>query len=524
MDSEIKYNILYYGRHKYYQTMQNCALEGSKKYPNDISFRLFSGFSLVLSGRYQEGIRELDNLHSVRDVNIGAIVALIFAHRSCQTVDKEAVLMLDEKLKAERKSTTGMGLYFAALFLFLQQKVEKARDYLERFLKQNGESPEGLCLKGWIELMSDKSTKSKTASSCFKIVLEKDKKNLDASLGLVKVKELDRSYDEALALLNQVIVKNNTSILPLIEKMKLQLSTRDWEQALETSNRILTIDNNAIEAHRMKTLVIICREGNFNEGAINLKKLMAEIEKSESKNAKIFMDVAHLFASVCCRNSLILQETLRFAERAAQLEPGNADFLAELGYQHLMQGKLKEATRCFKNTTKLDDSSITGLTGLTLCQILSGGVNEQVKQQVEFLREIQSDDPSAELLFMSAMLSISPLDAAMALRQAVQVQLAKVRDVPYGIAYIRDINIDFLMKAVKENMKWALKAQFSDSVELYKNCLVVLDKIRKACPGLLEPQFEMARVHFLMGNLTEAKDVLTHVLGEFSTISTHASR
>lgn len=34
---------------------------------------------------------------------LGTLLALIYAHRHCQVVDKEAVTMLDAKLKEERK-------------------------------------------------------------------------------------------------------------------------------------------------------------------------------------------------------------------------------------------------------------------------------------------------------------------------------------------------------------------------------------------------------------------------------------
>jgi len=147
MDSDLRNKIYFCGRFKYFQTMQSSAMEGIKRYPNDVSYRLLNGFALVLNGRYQESIRELDSLYNLKEYGVGAIVALIYAHKSCQTVDKEALEMLEEKLKSDRKSSTKMGLYFAALFFYFKDKFEKAREYLDRHLKQNSESLDGLCLK-----------------------------------------------------------------------------------------------------------------------------------------------------------------------------------------------------------------------------------------------------------------------------------------------------------------------------------------------------------------------------------------
>jgi hypothetical protein len=36
----------------------------------------------------QEGIRELDPLQSFSEVQLGALLALIHAHKKCQTIDK----------------------------------------------------------------------------------------------------------------------------------------------------------------------------------------------------------------------------------------------------------------------------------------------------------------------------------------------------------------------------------------------------------------------------------------------------
>ena len=54
--------------------------------------------------------------------------------------DREAVQALDAKLKDERKSAGEKGLYFGGLFLFHNQKYDKAREYIDRALKLNAEA------------------------------------------------------------------------------------------------------------------------------------------------------------------------------------------------------------------------------------------------------------------------------------------------------------------------------------------------------------------------------------------------
>ena len=83
---------------------------------------------------------------------LGALVGLIQAHKSCLTVDKEAVATYDTRLKEERKKATDESLYYAALFLLYLDKAEKAREYVDRLLKINPNSVDGLNLKGWVEV------------------------------------------------------------------------------------------------------------------------------------------------------------------------------------------------------------------------------------------------------------------------------------------------------------------------------------------------------------------------------------
>ena len=60
-----------------------------KRFSGDPAFRFFYGMALVLEGRVQEGIRELDPLQGYSEVMLGSLLALIHAHKQCLTVDKE---------------------------------------------------------------------------------------------------------------------------------------------------------------------------------------------------------------------------------------------------------------------------------------------------------------------------------------------------------------------------------------------------------------------------------------------------
>ena len=64
-------------------------------------------------------------------------------------------------------------LYYAGVALFFSNRNDKAREYIDRLLKLNPSSIEGLALKGWIELNAGKDTKARNINQFFDRVLER---------------------------------------------------------------------------------------------------------------------------------------------------------------------------------------------------------------------------------------------------------------------------------------------------------------------------------------------------------------
>lgn len=48
------------------------------------------------------------------------------------------------------------------------------------------------------------------------------------------------------------------------------------------------------------------------------------------------------------------------------MAPDNAEFATELGYQMILQGKVKEALKWYKTAMRLDETSVPSLTGKVL--------------------------------------------------------------------------------------------------------------------------------------------------------------
>ncbi|XP_076366451.1 LOW QUALITY PROTEIN: tetratricopeptide repeat protein 21B-like [Tachypleus tridentatus] len=517
-DSEalLKAKIHYYCREKYFHAMQNAAVEGLKKFMGDPVYRFYFGISLVLEGRVQEGIRELDSVQDSRDVMVGSLLALVYAHRKCKVVDREAVSQLDAKLKEKRKQAGEMGLYYGGVFLFFTARYDKAKEYIDRMLKISPSSKEGLVLKGWLEVMASKGSPGKHILQLFEVAGSMD---IDAVFGKAKFYEKNGSYILALELLGQAVARMHGFTPVLIEKMKMQLALGDWDQTLDSAHRALSQERQCLEAQRFLILHSICREGNYSQAASQLTDLIAAMDRNEPKNSVLFYETAQLFARTCGRNKLVLQHSYNLAERAANNDPSNADYATELGYQCLLQGKVKDALKFYRNATDLDEGSVSALLGVIFCQLIEGQL-EVAGQQIELLKEIQkSTGMTSELSFLSGMLAQKQgkrTDEVLGyLNESVELHFSALETLPLGLTYFLYLNPDFLLLIVKLYMHYVPEQPVTvgqPQPPALKRGLTILQPVAKACSGLLEASYLTAKLKYLSGDTSAAQGILQKCL------------
>ncbi|CAL4164059.1 unnamed protein product, partial [Meganyctiphanes norvegica] len=335
IDAVLKGKVHYYGREHYYQAMQDACVEASKKFGKDPVYGFYSAVAHLLQGHTQEAIRALQPLQNDRDVMLGTILALIYGHRHCQVVDKEAVAQLDARLKEERKKASQSTLYYAGVFLFLSSRYDKAREYVDRMLKMNPESLDGRALKGWIELQAGRDSKNKNTLQFFDAVLEESPKHMDSLFGKAKHYESQGKYSESMDTLNLLVVSLPGFTPPLVEKIKVHLAEQDWDQCLDAANRVLTIERHNIEAQKYRTLYVLCRQGNYEEAAQGLRNLYSEMDRSEPNNAALFIHMAQLFSRLETNNVFFTNNVMR-ARRASTYSayghPGGPQRLNESWY------------------------------------------------------------------------------------------------------------------------------------------------------------------------------------------------
>lgn len=475
--------------------------------------RLYSAAALILYERVSQGVNELYTLKSENGLQLPVTICLNYANRISKTsVETDN---LEMKLKEYKKTASADELYQAAIILFMFEKHKKALDYVNKALSTDSTNDDFLCLKGWLILQSLLNNK---ASQLFEQVLQTNSKHLNALLGLAESHLFEGNTDEALNVINKTIVKFPTNNLPLIQKMKVLFSIQDWEQTIETMNRVILTDQNNLEAIQTNILILICKDGNYDEAAKCIKKFCETLEIIEPRNAKIYLKNAALFSRNCARNLNVLTETYKMVETAVQTSPKNADYINELGYQCLWQEKIREASKLFKSATKISDASVNALIGLTLCELMQNGKSEQTKHQVEFLTELE-EDPSPLLLFIQAKLADSVENALSYLNQVVEKHLKTIERQPFGVDYLLKLNADFLLNVVKEYLQHILspnsfiETRFNQTDLKYVTTLLnILKIITNACPGLQEAIYLFAKLQFLNGETQSAMANLEKIL------------
>lgn len=461
--------------------------------------RLYSATALILYERVSQGVNELNGLRSENGLQLPVTVCLNYANRIFKTaIDTENIEL---QLKELRRGASADELYQTAVVLFMFEKYKKALDYVNKALGLEAANDDCLCLKGWLTLRGN--TK---ATHLFEQVLENNAQHLNAALGLAESYLFDGDTEGALNVLNKTIVKYPSNSLPLIRKMAVLFALQDWEQTIETMNRVVLTDPNNLEAMQTNILILICRDGNYDEAAACIQKFCDTLENIEPKNAKVYLKNAMLFSQSCGRNANVLTETYKMTEVAVQTSPKNADYINELGYQSLLQEKVREASKLFKSATKISDASVSALIGLTLCELMQNGRSEQTRHQAEFLAELE-EDPSPMLLVIQAKLAESADDALARLEQAVEKHLTAIKQLPYGVDYLLKLNADFLLDVVKEYLTHipATNSVIDDArlnqndAKLLTTPLHLLKTLTNACPGLQEAIYLLARLQCLNG-------------------------
>uniref|UniRef100_A0A672QNQ7 Tetratricopeptide repeat protein 21B-like n=1 Tax=Sinocyclocheilus grahami TaxID=75366 RepID=A0A672QNQ7_SINGR len=367
---------------------------------------------------------------------------------------RDVIQELDGRVKEERKTASPKALYYAGLLLWLLGRNDKAREYVDRMIKISSGSKEGIVLKGWIELRSNKDAYAKKSGKYFDEAL-KEKSDIFALMGKVHYYEFRQNYSGALETINQVIVSYPSFLPALVKKMKLLLTLQDWEQTIDAAQRLLQRDKNNLEALRMLALHSLCREGDVGEvNVIYYGTCMQLIALNQC-----FLGLLFVYCCVC----------------------------AGIIRCQLMEGQIEDAEQQLEFLTEIQQS--IGKSGELL-----------------YLRAL-----------LAVKKCRPPDEATNLLNDTVDTHFSALQGLPLSVEYFEKLNPDFLLEIAKEYLALSpakAPAPGQPPAPQLQHCASVLDTVVKVVPGLMQAVFLMAKVRFQSGDIEAAQSSLQHCLDQ----------
>lgn len=531
--SEIRSTLLYFIREKLYNSMVATCKLAIEVDSRDVSLLFYRSICHLLNGQYEEGIRELEVIKSETDIKLACTVGLTYCYKYSESNDKRTREALDAQLKETKSSTNFTDYYNTAFLFFALRKFDKALELIEKLLNDRISDADAWSLKGWILMLMRTPMKDDYTliSQAFDTAMNYNSKHLDSAVGKSETQLRLRAYEDAINTSNRTIVRFPTLSIPLIQKIRILFCMQEWEQVAEVMNRLSNMHPKNLSAMKMNILMLLCKAADYSEAAKCIKAFTAELERTESTTAFLFYENSVLFSRLAATNNSVLDETFIMCEKAAKLTPNVTNYIIELGYQSLLQGRVKDAVRYYKAANKIDSTSFDSLLGMTLCELTENGKSENVKQQIFFLLELQElEAPPPLLLLMQARITETPEQALLLLEAAMTRQLKLVDNLFYSEDYLLKLDVNLMMNIVMEYMKYAYvippnsgkTSPRHTKYSIVSSVTKCLEIITKACPGLFEAQLLLAKMLHLNEDNNAALVTLNHIITNIDATSSDA--
>ena len=500
---------MYYAREGFWHTMQEACADELRNGADPILV-FWSAYSMFKEGDITHAIREAEQIINRSEVMLPAFIALKKFHNSCRLVDQEAVDKISFRLGEMKNNAPEIAYVVTAQYYYLQGQTEKATSYADIALRKNEHNLQALCIKSWCNIRSEESARS------FDYIIESSGDQQftrfpDAVMGKVKFLEQKKKFQEIIEILNELVVMNPKFVPALVEKAKVQMMVGDWDQSLETAQRMLMTDPFNIEGLRIQIFHLLAREANAEMACDKLNEIGKALAKKEPRNAMLYINITMPIARICGRKDNVLKKCLALTQQARKLSPDNSAVIAEVGHQLMLLADYNGAITTFTEASQKDEGNVDPLYKIVHCRILQGQLQD-AEGQMEFLSEIESSTgaKSAELVFYQALLtwrsaqnkreSLRFLDESLSLHVGASKQLMP------GYDFYTKLNPDFLLEMAKEYLQHVGLSPLPIGVKAPSHLVrgtKLLETITKQIPGIIEAQLLLAKAKFV-GNEHQA--------------------
>lgn len=511
-------SIQFYAREKYWHHIIDIANEEIRKGIDPV-LTFWKSFGLYKEGSVVEAIRELESAFKKREVQFPACIALQVYHKSCKVVDEEAISRLKAQTKDLKNNAPDSAVLVACQLFCHLGMADKARGLVAELISRNQENPNFAMAYGWIEIYANGDLKE--AGALFDQVMDEVgeqmySRYLDAVLGKIKVFEILKDYKNMIEYLNDLLVKAPRFVPGLIEKVKAQVLIGNWDDIVESVQRVMLASNKNIEALRIWTFYSLAREASYDVAVDKLKELKSALLQREPKNSQLYIEIIKPIVRICGRKQAVLDICLVIAQEAKKINPKNSNVLLEVGEILRLLGDYKAAIQVFTEASEIDEGNSMAINKIVWCKIQQGMLSEAA-QQMEFLLEIEENSGrTAELAFIASLLKWrkdqDKKEALRLLEETLSLHIAASKQMSPSLEFYSKLNPDFLLEIVREHLQYlGLKplSKTSKAPPYLVRAGKLLETITKQIPGIIEGHLLLAKAKFIANDHLSAQRYIT---------------
>lgn len=207
-------------------------------------------------------------------------------------------------------------------------------------------------------------------------------------MGGFKCLERLKENEEILDSFQEIAPLFNTFFPLHIEKCKIFLNTGDYENTIDYINNIINkLPSKNFEIYKILAICDLIHEGDFQEAAKNMDKMIDLIFVNEPKNPDLYYSTARLFARICENRIEILKKCDLLIKKALDFAPKNARYMIEQAHYRIQFNELDRAFELLTKAGEIDVNNKDSSFGLIYYKIFTNKLKEAV-EDIDFLKDI----------------------------------------------------------------------------------------------------------------------------------------
>ena len=445
-------------------------------------------------------------------------------------IDNDSLEDLEFRKESLKKTANEKALLNAGYFLMFMFEFKESQEMFDCCSDSN---PNTTTAKAWLEFYISSESSLKNSLQIFHNLL-KDATNItkliDALLGKAKSSEVQKKFSITLDSLNEILVTFPKFLPALSEKAKVLMMIGDWEQSIETCNKIFTSEKNDLTSHKIILFNLLAREGNLETFLQKFGEFLTLIDQLEPKNTELMMEISRLFSRISGSNPAIIKSTIGIIHKCRKINPLEVDFAIEMANQYIMVKDFSQAFNLFQEAASLDESKSEALVGMIKCRIKQGMIDDAEKQ-IEFINEIHpSGDRTPDIAFLEGLLNARktfnlPPKEAMEMRvqnsvkfidEALKLHIQLTKSLIPGFEFYIRLDPYFLLSLAEEYLQFVSFDNILENNENPGSFIIkgnkLLETITKQIPGLLPAHLLLAKGKLAVGDTLAALKSVNRVV------------